>query len=133
MSRQTCSMRELCIRLLALAVAGRAPQGHTQQHQEQQNGQPPDPNGMDQQQQQQQGEQRRSLSPEVRVQGGVEAVAGQLRESLALTKRMTSNKLLPKDLDTATQVRDGGWWAGRVGARDGDLGVWGWLVQQPGW
>lgn len=102
MSQQTCSMRELCIRLLALAVAGRAQQGHLQS-QPVQDGQQP---GQEQEQaQQQEGQQRRSLSPEVRVHVGVEAVAERLRESLVLAKRMASSKLLPKDLDSATQVR----------------------------
>lgn len=99
-SQQTCSMRELCIRLLALAVAGRAQQGHLQLQ--------PVQDGQQQQQeqgQQQDGQQRRSLSPEVRVHVGVEAVAQRLRESLALAKRMASSKLLPNDLDSATQVR----------------------------
>jgi hypothetical protein len=99
MSDQTCSMRELCIRLLALAVAGRAPQGHPQQQQQQEGGAQP---------QEQQELQRRSLSPEVRVHVGVEAVAQRLRESLALTKRVASNKLAPKDLDLATQVSEKG-------------------------
>lgn len=108
MSQQTCSMRELCIRLLALAVAGRAQQGHLQlqpvqdgqQQQEQQE------QGQRQEQgQQPDGQQRRSLSPEVRVYVGVEAVAERLRESLALAKRMANSKLLPKDLDSTSQVR----------------------------
>lgn len=93
MSQQTCSMRELCIRLLALAVAGRAQQGHLQQQDAQQP-----------QEQQQDGQQRRSLSPEVRVNVGVEAVAQRLRESFALTKRMAAHKLMPKDLELANQA-----------------------------
>jgi hypothetical protein len=44
------------------------------------------------------------LSPEVRVHVGVAAVAQWLGEALALTKRMASNKLMPKDLELATQV-----------------------------
>ena len=51
-------------------------------------------------------EQRRSLSPEVKGPVGVEAVEQRLRESLALTKRMASSKLLQHDLDSASQV---GW------------------------
>ena len=115
MSRQTCSMQELCTRLLALAVAGRAPQGHTPPQQQQQQQQP---NGdaaeaadaqqqpQQQQQQQQEGEQRRSLTPEVKVHVGVEAVAQQLRQSRELSTRMGSSKLdLEKDLTLASQVR----------------------------
>lgn len=99
-SGRSCSMRELCIRLLALAVAGRSPQGHLQQHEEQQEQQL-----SEQQLSEQQQEQRRSLSPEVKVvPGGAEGVAERLRLALALTKRMAGTKLLPKDLDSATQV-----------------------------
>lgn len=104
MSLQTCSMQELCIRLLALAVAGRAQQGHTQPQQP--NGQAAESSGAQAppHQQQQEGEQRRSLSPEVRVHVGVESVAERLRESLELTKRMAGTKLQDKELETATQV-----------------------------
>lgn len=141
MSQQTCSIKELCIRLLALAVAGRWQQGHEpaqQQAGQQQNGHAQDVSAQQQQQQegqlpsqqqegqqQQQGPQRRSLSPEVKAHVGVEAVAGMLRKSLELTKRMASNKLGPRDLEAASQVRcwacdtEGGalgWGSSKVGA-----------------
>jgi hypothetical protein len=100
MSQQICSMHELCIRLLALAVAGRAQQGHLQL-QPPQDGQ----QRQDGQQQQQDGQQqRRSLSPEVWVHVGVQAVAEQLQKSLELAKLLAGGKLTPKDLDAATQV-----------------------------
>jgi hypothetical protein len=78
------SVRQLCIQLLALAVAGRAEQGHETQ---------------------QQLEQRRSLSPEVPVAPGLAAVQEQLCHALALSQKMGSVKLTPADLDLATQVR----------------------------
>lgn len=96
-SNHGCSMQELSIRLLALAVAGRSSQQQQQQQQDPQA-------GADQGSQQQQPEHRRSLSPEVKVAVGVDAVAARLRESLALSKKMASTKLWQRDLDAATQV-----------------------------
>jgi glucose/arabinose dehydrogenase len=112
MSQQTCSMRELCIRLLALAVAGRAQQGQQQQLQqlpEQANGQQSQASGQPQQPQQPQqdvSQQRRSLSPEVTAPAGIEAVAERLRQALALSE-IGKEKLQPKHLERATQVRPG--------------------------
>jgi hypothetical protein len=79
MSQQTCSMKELCIRLLALAVAGRSQQGHEhaqqqsgqQQSGQQQNGHAQDMGAQQQQDgQQQEGQQQDGQQQEGQQQDG---------------------------------------------------------------